>query len=114
MPRKYEVRWAKTAERDLEAIVDYIALDSIDRALNLLTRLRDGAETLVSMPQKGRQVPELFAQGVVTYHELIVAPWRIIYRIGQREVHVLAVIDSRRNLEDILLERFTRQVGEDV
>jgi toxin ParE1/3/4 len=114
MPRKHEVRWAKTAEQDLEAIVNYIARDSIEGALKILTKLRDGAETLLSMPQKGRLVRELLAQGVVTYHELIVPPWRIIYRIGRRQVHVLAVIDSRRNLEDILLERFTRQVGEDI
>ena len=113
MPRKYEVRWARTAEQDLEAIVMYSAQESIDGALTVLTKLREGAETLLSMPQRGRLVPELHAQGIVTYHELIVPPWRIIYRIGRRQVHVLAVIDSRRNLEDILLERFTRQRGED-
>lgn len=108
MPRKLAVRWSKAAERDLEAIIDYIALDSIDEALKILTKLRAGAATLTSMPQRGRLVPELHAQGVSAYHELIVSPWRIIYRIGERQVHVLAVIDSRRNLEDILLERVTR------
>ena len=108
MPGKLAVRWAKTAEQDLEAIVDYIALDSIDEALKILTKLRDGAAMLASMPQRGRLVPELRAQGISAYHELIVSPWRIIYRIGERQVHVLAVIDSRSNLEDILLERFTR------
>jgi plasmid stabilization system protein ParE len=90
----------------------YIARDSIDEAFKILSRLRETAETLLSMPQRGRLVPELHAQGVITYHELFVSPWRIIYRIGRRKVHVLAVIDSRRNLEDILLERFTRLTGE--
>jgi len=108
MPRKLAVCWAKTAELDLEAIIDYIALDSFDETLKILARLRDGAATLASMPQRGRLAPELHAQGVSAYHELIVSPWRIMYRIGERQVHVLAVIDSRRNLEDILLERVTR------
>jgi toxin ParE1/3/4 len=108
MPRKFAVSWTKTAERDFEAIIDYIALDSIDEALKILGKLRDGAATLASMPERGRLVPELHAQGVSAYHELIVSPWRIMYRIGERQVHVLAVIDSRRNVEDILLDRFTR------
>lgn len=108
MPRKLAARWAKAAELDLEAIVDYIALDSAAEAFKILSKLRVNAATFASMPQRGRLVPELHAQGVSAYQELIVSPWRIIYRIGERQVHVLAVIDSRRNLEDILLERFTR------
>jgi len=108
MPRNFAVQWTKVAEQDLEAIIDYIALDSIDKALSILSKLRDEAATLVSMPHRGRVVPELQAQGVTGYHELIVSPWRIIYRIGERQVYVLAVFDSRRNLEDILLERLTR------
>lgn len=108
MPRKFAVRWAKVAEQDLEAIVDYITLDSLDEALKVLAKLRDEAAALVSMPRRGRVVPELQAQGVSAYHELIVPQWRIIYRIGERQVHVLAVFDFRRNFEDILLERVTR------
>lgn len=108
MPRNFAVQWTKVAEQDLEAIIYYIALDSIDNALSILSKLRDEAATLVSMPHRGRVVPELQSQGVTGYHELIVPPWRIIYRIGERQVYVLAVFDSRRNLEDILLERLTR------
>lgn len=99
---------ADVAEQDLEAIIDYIALDSIDNALSILSKLRDEAATLVSMPHRGWVVLELQAQGVTGFHELVVPPWRIIYRIGERQVYVLAVFDSRRNLEDILLERLTR------
>jgi toxin ParE1/3/4 len=35
-------------------------------------------------------------------------PWRIIYRIATPSVFVMTVIDGRRNVEDILLERLTR------
>jgi plasmid stabilization system protein ParE len=108
MPRRYDVRWTKTAEQDLEAIIDYIARDSNNAALRILTRLRDATETLSSTPHRGRVVPELSAHGIPVYHELIVSPWRIIYRILKGQVYVLAMFDSRRNLEDVLLERFTR------
>lgn len=108
MPHKYEVRWGRVAEEDLNAIMDYIVRDGVDLALQVLAKLRETAETLSSMQQRGRVVPELQTHGVLSYHELIFSSWRIIYRIGDRQVHVLAVFDSRRNLEDVLLERMTR------
>ena len=57
------------------------------------------------MPEKGRIVPELLEQGLAEYHELIVAPWRIIYKIENRKVLVFSVLDARRNIEDVLLRR---------
>ncbi|HPJ41757.1 MAG TPA: type II toxin-antitoxin system RelE/ParE family toxin [Spirochaetota bacterium] len=42
------------------------------------------------------------------YRELIVVPWRIIYRIEEQKVYILAVIDSRRNFEDIILKRIMK------
>lgn len=58
------------------------------------------------MPLQGRIVPELRYYGVLTYRELIRPPWRIIYKTEENKVWVLAVIDGRRNVEDILLDRF--------
>jgi len=48
------------------------------------------------------------AQGVGHYRELIIPPWRVIYRFSGDTVYVLSVLDSRRNLEDVLLERLIR------
>jgi hypothetical protein len=44
-------------------------------------------------------------QGIAVYHELIVSPWRILYKIENRQVLVFAVLDGRRNIEDLLLQR---------
>jgi len=106
MSRKYVVRWTDTAENDLEAIIDFIAKDSLDMALEILEKLRKKALSLHTFPERGRLVPELKEQGIIIYRELIFVPWRIIYRISGQTVYVLAVFDSRRNLEDILLDRF--------
>jgi plasmid stabilization system protein ParE len=57
------------------------------------------------MPLRGRTVPELRDHGVLNYREIIVSPWRIIYRVQDSAVIVLAVIDGRRSLEDVLLYR---------
>lgn len=102
----YTVNWTATAEHDLDAIIDFIAEDSSDEALRILTKMRKKAAGLNILPERGRIVPELKEQGIMLYREMILAPWRIIYRIVGQTVYVLAVLDARRNLEDILLERF--------
>lgn len=104
----FSVVWTKAAEADLECIVDFIADDSIDAAIAVFSRIRERAATLDNFPDKGRVVPELHQHGITQYRELIAAPWRIMYRIDGTKVYVISVVDSRRNLEDLLLERLSR------
>jgi plasmid stabilization system protein ParE len=104
----FRVVWTRTAEADLEGIVDFIADDSVDAARAVFTRIRERATTLHNFPGKGRVVPELHQHGIVQYRELILSPWRIVYRIDGAIVYVTAVFDSRRNLEDLLFERVCR------
>jgi len=106
MSTKYNVVWASVAEKDLENIIEYSAEDSPQNALNILKNIRKQASDLYTLPERGRIVPELYDQGILQYRELIIAPWRLIYRMSEQEVYVLSVIDSRRNVEDILMKRF--------
>jgi toxin ParE1/3/4 len=43
-----------------------------------------------------------------SWRELVVKPYRILYRVSSDTVTVLAVFDGRRDLEDLLLERLLR------
>lgn len=110
MPRKpkYKVHWTYAADRDLESIIEFIARDDTEAAIGILQRIRKAASGLDSTPNRGRIVPELEEFGLRIYRETLSPPWRIIYRISSSDVFVLAVIDSRRNVEDILLERLIR------
>lgn len=105
MSRTCQVIWAVVAERDLREIIEYIASDSLSNTLTLMQTIKQKASGLHASPERGRIVPELQVQGILTFRELIVPPWRMIYNISGSEVHVLSVIDSRRNVEDILLQR---------
>lgn len=105
MKKACTVRWSETAERDLKGIIEYIAKDSPSRAYEVLSNIKEKALNLHSFPGRGRIVPELQDQGITQYRELIIAPWRIIYRISEEAVYVLSVLDSRQNVEDILLKR---------
>ena len=105
MSHTYEVEWAGVAESDLRGLIEYISTESPANALKILHKIRQKASSLNSFPQRGRIIPELQAQGITLYRELIVPPWRIIYRISDMKVYVLSVLDFRQNVEDILLNR---------
>lgn len=105
MKKTYEVEWSKISEKDLVVIIEYIADENPSRAYEVFREVKRKASTLRSLPERGRIVPELQEQGITQYRELVIPPWRIIYRISDRKVYVLSVLDSRRNIEDILLIR---------
>ena len=101
----FRVQWTASARQDLMEIIQYIAADNTETALRQLEKIERRAKTLSQNPKRGRAVPELLAIGISNYRELIVRPWRLLYRIDRRHVYVIALLDSRRKLEDILLER---------
>jgi len=106
--RRYRVIWTETASRDLEEIVSYIARDSKQRATRVLKKIRKKTATLRSSPSRGRVVPELLEFGLRSWRELVLLPWCIIYRVEGRLVHVDSVLDGRRDVEDILMQRLLR------
>jgi toxin ParE1/3/4 len=105
MKKVYDVKWSETSENDLVAIVQYIADVSPAQAYEVFKEIKKRVSSLRTHPDRGRVVSELLDQGITQYRELIVAPWRIVYRVSEEKVYVLSVLDSRQNLEDILLRR---------
>lgn len=107
--KRYAVEWAFVARGDVEEIADYILThDSAINALKVVERIEARAATLTTLPMRGRVVPELQRQGVTNFQELVERPWRILYQITPGRVVIVSVLDSRRNLEDLLLSRFLR------
>lgn len=103
----YQIFWTHTAQQDLKKIMEYIAADSEIQARRVYLAIKEKADHLRQLPLQGRIVPELRYSGILTYRELISSPWRVIYKTEENIVWVLAVIDGRRNVEDLLLDRFT-------
>ena len=104
----YKVKWTLSAVKDLDEIIDYIAQDSVQIALKQYQKIKESAQTLCSFPEKGRIIPELQNQNIYKFRELIINPWRLMHKIDGNKVYVLALIDGRRNIEDILLNRQLR------
>lgn len=106
MDEAFQIVWTQSSNSDLDDILDYIAgRDSIDRALELYENLRKRIATLSSLPQRCRYVPELKAIGLMDFRELIFPPYRIFFRLVEKKVVLLGVLDSRRDLEEILIQR---------
>jgi addiction module RelE/StbE family toxin len=102
------VAWTQAAKHDLAAIVDFIAASNPVAAIDVLDKLEARAEAPKTQAVRGRIVPELRDAGILEHRELIVKPWRILYLVEGEEVHVTAVLDARRDLQTLLLERLAR------
>ena len=105
MNQKFEIVWAGIAQGDLARIIEYTAYENPVNASKVSEKLKRKIASLHHSPKRERIISELREFGIYQYRELIVSPWRVLYRIREDRVYVLAVLDSRRNIEDILLER---------
>ena len=103
--KNFEVIWTKNAQFDLESIIEYIKIDSVNIAKKIFFEIKEECANLHYFPEKKRVVPELQQIGILKYREIIHERYRIIFKIDNTKVYVLLVVDSRRNLEDILFQR---------
>jgi toxin ParE1/3/4 len=106
--RRYPVVWTGVAAQDVERLSAYLLDEAPLRAEQIVERIISRGESLGSSPERGRTPPELRAIGDRTWHEVQEPPWRILYRITGKRIEIHGVLDGRRNLEDILLERLLR------
>ena len=87
MSSRYRIQWAPVAQRDLDEILEYIAVrDSVDAAVRIHTRISERIDKLQSHPERCRIVPELKRIGVSDYRELLVSPYSIFFRIQKHVV----------------------------
>ena len=106
--KKAKVVWTDTAVRDLEDRIDYISLDSVKSAVEQYKKIKKATRYLTEVPKSGRIIPELYEQNITKYRETIITPWRIMYKEEQNVVYIMAIIDGKRNIEDILMRRNIR------
>ena len=98
MSETYKLEWTTNAKDDLLNIVAYIKKDTPSIANDIYQKIRE----------KGRVVPELQKEGITFYREVIATPWRIIYKVGNDTVYIMAILDSRQNVEELLLQKLLR------
>ena len=92
-----KVYWTLNAIKHLTNIYEYIALNSPTYARIMVDRITQRSEQISTQPFSGRKVPEYEAEDI---RELIEKPYRIIYRLKQDQIDVLAVIHGAQLLPE--------------
>jgi toxin ParE1/3/4 len=108
MSKLYKTVLSRYAEDDLEEILDYYFSRNVEYARKLLDLFELRIEKLKELPERGRIVPELEKQNILEYRELIEGNYRIIYAIEDNRVIIHCIVDSRRNLEELLIKKLLR------
>jgi len=106
--KKNKVVFSRYAESDLVEILDYFIAFNPAYAKQTLENIETKVQGLKDFPESGRVVPELALQNIMNYRELIEDVYRIIYSIEPEMIIIHSVIDSRRNLEDLLVRKFMK------
>lgn len=87
------VAWTLPARQDLLKTIHYLVEQSPASAERLLNRLEAAAASLAEFPNRGRIVPEL----ELPRRELIVAGYRLVYRVRGEEIQILRVIHGKQD-----------------
>lgn len=77
---KFKVIVADVAEDDLVGVVEYILANSgVERALDVKELILDAIDSLRQNPNRGRVVPALRREGIVTFREVIIKRWHVVH-----------------------------------
>ena len=95
------------AARDLDELYEHIALhDAPQRANYVLEQIERAFSRLSEYPERGALPKELLALGIREYREIFFKPYRIIYRLMDKNVYLLLIADGRRDMQALLQRRF--------
>jgi toxin ParE1/3/4 len=92
------LRFTPLAERDLLAILEYIAQDAPNRAVDFVDTIRESCELICSQPEMGRIRPEYSGN----YRSHAVGNYVIFYRVVNSGVEVHRVLHSARDIRRLL------------
>jgi plasmid stabilization system protein ParE len=91
------VVWSPLADRQVDDVVECIAHDDPIAALKWLERLLERVRALARLPDSGRMVPESQREDV---REIIVSPYRVMYRRGDDRVEIVAIRHEARAFDE--------------
>ena len=92
MSEKKLLDWSRRADRDADAIYDYIAIDNRDAAQQVMAELRKTVNGLVEFPLIGREGEIAGTRELVVPHY----PYTIVYRLNAAKIRIVAVLHQSR------------------
>lgn len=105
--KKHNVIFSGFAENDLHEIIKYNLDINPKYAKDLYKKIKTKINELEHFPLKGKMVPELEKQGIILYRQPVEGNYRIIYRVNDTTVEILIIVDTRRDLENVLIMKLS-------
>jgi len=96
--KKYQVNLSQQAQNDLEHIFYYIADDSINNAKNFIAQLENKIYSLEEFPYRHPLIPENEFFNT-DYRHLNYKKYRIVYRVTEKSVFILRVVNGAKLLK---------------
>ena len=96
MAARRRVVWAPRAQAALDEAVEYVARDSVSGALRVLEQALAAADSLATLSERGRVVPEL---GEPNTREIFVFRYRLLYEVQPSAVRIVAFLHGARDFE---------------
>ena len=93
----HAIIWLPQAAQDLQGISDYIGGQSPAYADTMIDRILDAVEGLERFPNMGPRLSGMRKKGV-ELRQLVVRPFRIVYRVKYDRVIIVAVVHGARDL----------------
>jgi len=91
--------WSPKAISCLENIHKFISKDSVYYASHFVDRIVQIIENIPCFPRSGRMVPEYNDDNI---REKIFRKYRIVYRLKESSIEIVAIVHGTRLLENIL------------
>jgi toxin ParE1/3/4 len=108
--KTFEVELTQGAEDDLETIHAYLVENrSADAAGALLDEFERTIETLEEFPARGAIPKELETLGIREFRQVLLGPYRIVYRAFETKVFISVIADGRRDMQALLERRLLNQ-----
>ena len=103
---KYTVSLTRDARDDLDELYEFIAeSDTVSKADYVLDEIQKAAKMLTQFPERGAYPSELQELGIYDFRQTFFKPYRIIYRIFEKQVIIYLIADGRRDMQTLLARR---------
>ena len=101
-----KIIWSEDAGNELLEIISYIKKSSgkiiAENIYNkIMEKVNDASENA-----DGRRIAPLLKEfGIIDVHQINVNPWLLYYKVENKTMKIISILDMRRNLEEILYQK---------
>ena len=96
MASRRRVVWAPRARTALDEVIEFVSEQSPEGALRVLDQALAAADSLATLSERGRPVPELNDPAL---REIFVFRYRLLYEVHPDRVRIVAFLHGARDFD---------------